>query len=116
MAALTGATVSMNVRRKTVDDHYFELDGSFVFGDGASTYPSGGIPVTLGQIGFRNVLSSIHWTDESSSDGYVYKFDVATLSIRIYQTGTAANDPLNEVTTAYVPALATNLTFTAKGH
>lgn len=116
MAALTGATVSMNVRRKIVDDHYFEIDGSFVFGDGSSTYPTGGIPVTLGQIGFRNIVDTLSWGDESNGDGYVYKFDMTNLKIRIYQTGTSANTPMNEVTTAYVPALNTKLTFTAKGH
>jgi hypothetical protein len=116
MAALSGAAVVMDVRHKVVEDKYFSLSGTMTFGDGSSTYPTGGIPITKGQLGFRNTLRGLYFSDESSSDGYVYKFDLATLSLRIYEIGASFSSPLTEVTTAYAPAAATVLSFEAEGY
>lgn len=116
MAAISSVAVSMDVRHEVCTDKYKSIQGSVVFGDGTSTYPSGGIPVTLGQLGFRNALRGLYFNDQSSADGYVYKFDVSTLSIRIYQVGAAVSTPLSEVTTAYVPAASTTLSFEAEGY
>lgn len=57
------------------------------FGDGALTYPTGGVPLTLAKLGFKRGIDSIKIVNASHGDGYVYKVDIANLKIRIYAQG-----------------------------
>ena len=115
MGAVT-TTVTMDVRHKAQTDKYFSMSGTVAFGNGSLTYPTGGVPVTLAQLGFRNTCRGVYFCDDSSADGYVYKFDLATLTIRIYETDSASPPaPLVEMTTSYTP-LATTLKFEAEGY
>ncbi len=60
------------------------------FGDGAKTYPTGGIPLpTLANLGFRRNIESIHIPQDSSGDGFVYKVDHANHKLLIYTQGVA---------------------------
>jgi hypothetical protein len=116
MPAISSVVITVDVRRKVQCDKYYSMAGSIVFGDGTSTYPAGGIPVTKGQLGFRNTLRGLYFNDESSGDGYVYKFSLANLTVRIYQMGASLSSPLTEVSGAYVPAASTTLQFEAEGY
>jgi hypothetical protein len=64
------------------------------FGDGALTYPSGGIPLTSGKLGCPNSIISLHITSPASADGLVYKYDQANNKIRIYRMAAHAHDLL----------------------
>lgn len=56
-----------------------------VFGDGAKTYPSGGVPLSgISSWGFSYTIADIFLVDDSNSDGYVYKWDFTNNKLRIY--------------------------------
>jgi len=58
------------------------------FGDGALTYPVGGVPVpSLATYGFKKALSYVG-IEQPPGDGYLYKFDRANHKVRIYDGGT----------------------------
>jgi hypothetical protein len=65
------------------------------FGDGSLTYPTGGVPLTLAQLGFKRGIDSIRIVNPSHGDGLIYKPDISNAKIRIYfptqQTGGAGN-------------------------
>jgi hypothetical protein len=56
-----------------------------VFGDGVDTYPSGGVPLTKGNMGCPTRIKSLSWVDDASANGFVYKYDYTNEKIRIYQ-------------------------------
>lgn len=72
------AEIFRNSKRQIVD---------VAFGNGALTYPNGGVPLTLAKLGFRQGLNSIHIVNPSHGDGYIYKPDIANAKIRIYAQG-----------------------------
>ncbi len=117
MAALTGVVATMDVRHANVQDKFKQIAGTLVFGDGTSTYPSGGIPITKAQLGFRNTVRNIDVIDNSNGDGYVYKINLAGLTVRIYQVGASNSAPLSEVTAGtFAPAANTTLSIEAEGY
>jgi hypothetical protein len=65
-----------------------------VFGDGTSTYPSGGIPLSgLSSWGFPYTIGDVMIMDSSNGDGYIYKWDAVNNKIRIYYpVGTHTHD------------------------
>lgn len=66
----------------------------------AGDYPATGIPVAFNIKDASAVGNPICPVKlESPSSGFVYRWDMVNTSIRIWLTGTAANDPLNEVST-----------------
>ncbi len=58
---------------------------SVVFGDGALTYPTGGVPLTKAKLGTPNVIESINIYDPANANGFVYKYDATNEKVRIYQ-------------------------------
>ena len=57
---------------------------SLVFGDGALTYPTGGVPVTKAKLGCPNIIESFIM-EGTGANGFIYKYDQANEKIRIYQ-------------------------------
>lgn len=90
---------------------------SLVFGDGALTYPAGGVPVLKGKLGLPNVVESLSFADPMAADGYVYKYDLANNKVRIYQgdNNNAADAPLIELVAATATPAATTLKVEAVG-
>ena len=84
---------------------------------GGKTYPSGGIPLSLGQLGCPAGIKQFFWLDDGSSSGYVAKFDYSNVKIRLYEIadgGTIAfTSALTEVTTAETVAATTWKAFVA---
>lgn len=65
------------------------------FGDGALTYPSGGIPLTKGKLGCPTNIDELTIIDSDDSNGIVYKYDRENGKIRIYNpTASHAHDLL----------------------
>lgn len=60
------------------------------FGDGALTYPSGGVPLTKAKLGCPNNLDNLLINDDPAL-GLVYKFDRANAKIRIYEVDTTGD-------------------------
>lgn len=53
-------------------------------GDGALTYPSGGVPIAKGKLGaYLEILSLL--VIESNASGYVFEFDKSTSKLRIFE-------------------------------
>ena len=104
---VTYVTIQSNVdggrgARNTVTD--------ITFGDGVDTYPSGGVPITVGKIGAPVSLETVNFVEPDAGNGFVYKYDVSADTIRIYQgdNDNAADAPLIElVGGAATPAAAT---------
>lgn len=63
------------------------------FGDGALTYPSGGIPLSLGKLGCPNVIESLVVYDSGAS-GYHYEYDQANGKLRLFQSAQHTHDLL----------------------
>lgn len=57
---------------------------SVAFGDGALTYPTGGVPVTKAKLGCPNIIESFIM-EGTGANGFIYKYDQANEKIRIYQ-------------------------------
>lgn len=61
------------------------------FGDGALTYPSGGLPVTKAKLGCPNHIKSLVIFDAGAANGLVYKYDFANSKIRMYEVDTTGD-------------------------
>lgn len=55
------------------------------FGDGTDTYPTGGVPLTKGNMGLTEAIEEFYIMDAGSANGFVYKYDYDNEKIRIYQ-------------------------------
>lgn len=64
------------------------------FGDGALTYPSGGIPLSKPKMGVPNSIRSLKILDQNDASGLVFKYDFENNKIRIYQSAGHAHDLL----------------------
>jgi hypothetical protein len=87
MAAISSSDVSyvLDQRNAVISDKDKRYDAEISFGDGALTYPAGGIPLDKGLLGFRNYLKDLVLVDASNGDGLIYKFDKSNQKIRIYE-------------------------------
>lgn len=63
---------------------------TLAFGDGALTYPSGGVPLpTYASWGFKTKLDYVNLVDPASASGIVWKYDQANNKLRGYETTAA---------------------------
>ena len=85
--ASTDVTVTMNARDRDIGhkglDKFMGI-ASIVFGDGALTYPTGGVPLpAIGNFGLQRQVD-IGIIEPPYGDGYVYKYDRTNHKILIY--------------------------------
>lgn len=66
------------------DPHYSAVF-SVGFGDGALTYPTGGIPLTKGKLGCPTAILDLMLVEPDADDGILYKYDQSANTIRMYQ-------------------------------
>ena len=66
------------------------VDVKIVFGDGALTYPAGGVPLTKGKMGCPVVLHQFVMSEQTSSVSTVWKYDDSAATLRAYVMSTAA--------------------------
>lgn len=83
MAAISAVTYTI-LKTKKLEDGRLIIDAKLTFGDGSSTYPSGGIPFVLGKLGLRTYISSLEINDTGSS-GYQFVPDLTNNKIRMFQ-------------------------------
>lgn len=63
------------------------------FGDGALTYPAGGIPITIGKLGCPTVVESMHIVDQGTS-GYAFQYDSVNAKLVMIQGASHTHDIL----------------------
>lgn len=93
MTALVSAdvTVTLVKRRRNNGRCYNKV--TIVFGDGAKTYPAGGIPFNKSLMGTPNDLESLN-VFSTEGGGYQVDYDFTNQKLRLYQTGAHTHDLL----------------------
>lgn len=75
MANLVAADITVTVLKLTKQDDSFKKNTlKLAFGDGAKTYPAGGVPVSLAALGCPNFVSSVVVFDDGIS-AYQWSYD-----------------------------------------
>lgn len=116
MADIAAADVAYTLQSGTAKTEGDSRQGAvykIVFGDGALTYPSGGVPLTKGNLGLPTVIEEFFIMDSNDANGLIYKYDYENAKLRIYtgDNDETADGPLVEVsgalaaTTLYVKAI-----------
>jgi hypothetical protein len=72
--AASDITVTILNRRRVEGRNHFNV--KLAFGDGALTYPAGGIPISKAKLGCPNVVESLEIYDKGTS-GYAWTYDAA---------------------------------------
>lgn len=86
MADLTNSdvTITLNARDRHVLGKLRMSQGSLAFGDGALTYPYGGVPMpAIGNFGMNKEVSMLGIVD-ASGDGLIYRYDQANRKVKIF--------------------------------
>lgn len=79
------AAVSIAVtKRKKLEDGRQDVSATLTFGDGATTYPAGGILLAKGSLGCPQGVDELHFVDAASGTAHLFKFDLANLKVRIF--------------------------------
>lgn len=94
MPAITAANVAvtmLDVGRKVIEEKRKRNRVKIVFGDGALTYPAGGVPMpALGVFGFVRLLDGLLIYQSAPDDALIYKYDAVNNTIRIWTPSTGA--------------------------
>lgn len=94
MPALTAANVAvtkLDTARGCITSKRKRNRVKLVFGDGALTYPAGGVPMpSAGAFGFVRLLDGIVQIQSAPDDTLSYKYDAVNNTIRIWVTNTGA--------------------------
>lgn len=86
MANLTSSdvSVSLDARDRHILGKLRMSQGSLAFGDGALTYPYGGVPMpAIGNFGMNKEVSMFDIVD-ASGDGFIYRYDQANRKIKMF--------------------------------
>ena len=81
--AATDVTVTINKRRRGMDSRSL-FNVTLAFGDGALTYPAGGIPITKAKLGCPTIIESLHIVDKGTA-GYEFNYDSTNEKIVMIQ-------------------------------
>lgn len=87
MAAITSSDVTVTVRYRERIGKKTRVMATVSFGDGALTYPSGGVPLPAKSYFRLSSIDAFH-IEAPSGNGYVYKYDAANHKIKMFQTAT----------------------------
>jgi len=89
MSALAAANVTVAIVEKdaTPGKPQRRVIADLTFGNGALTYPSGGVPMpTIAQFGFSKVLNLVN-VEQPYANGFIYKFDRTNHKLLIFTMG-----------------------------
>jgi hypothetical protein len=82
------------VKQRKEDSSNKVVNLTVAFGDGALTYPSGGIPLDKAKMGVPNHIVSLSISSPASADGLIYKYDQANNKVRMYYSANHAHNLL----------------------
>lgn len=89
MTALAAADVTVTVQDRWIEGPVKYSRCKIEFGDGALTYPSGGVPLpTYPSWGFKRNIEFLTLTDADDDSGYVWKYDQENHKLRAWFTDT----------------------------
>lgn len=92
MADLAAADVTYTVtKQKKLEDGRKIVHLTIAFGDGALTYPTGGVPLTKGKMGCPVEVDSFVVEDKAAS-GYSFAYDKSNEKLRMFQEAAHAHD------------------------
>ena len=77
---------------------------SVAFGNGAKTYPSGGVPLAATKVGLKKLIGYSPPSLDLTT-GYMAAYDVAAQKLRLYQCA-GASTPMVELGHVAVPAVS----------
>jgi len=84
------------------------------FGDGAKTYPAGGVPLDKTKLGLPTVVDALHIYDPDDGSGLWWKWDAETNKLRGYwPTGGGGTAPVAAATNPVLRAGAVAVTSSA---
>ena len=90
MTALADTDVTITVEKSNRVFKHHRNRCKIVFGDGALTYPAGGVPLpAFGKWGMKRNLDYIALTDSNDAVGIIWKFDQDNKKLRGYVQGYA---------------------------
>lgn len=109
MADIAAADVTYTLQAGTAVTEGDSRNGAVykvAFGDGALTYPSGGIPITKAKVGCPVDIEEAHIMDMDDNTGYVFKYDYENDKLRIWISNLddTTDGPMREFTTGGVAA------------
>ena len=85
MADLAAADVTYTITSEKISRTRRTVEATVAFGDGALTYPSGGVPLTKGKLRMKRDLIGLVIVDPGNANGLVYKWDKSNNKLRIYK-------------------------------
>lgn len=117
MPDIASSDVTYTQQSKTIEAGYSNFVMKVEFGDGALTYPSGGVPLLKASLGVPNEIRAFNVIDPEASDGLVYKYDFESNKIRIYEGdyAQAGDAPLVELDSGSDTPAATDLFVEVRG-
>lgn len=87
MANIAASDITVTILNNRKDESgRKKMNVQLAFGDGALTYPAGGIPISKGALGCPNVIESFVIYDKGTS-GYQFSYDRANEKIVVMQSG-----------------------------
>jgi len=111
MTALAASDVTYTVVDQSISAGSGNKSNSFdvAFGDGALTYPTGGVPMAKAKFGTPNVIKKLNFSEPSATDGYLYKYDLSTEKLLMYyaELSSGTDAALIEVANTVAPAATT---------
>lgn len=110
MAAIAATDLTYTIVKQRKEESGNKIYNITVaFGDGALTYPTGGVPLTAAKMGCPNNIISVLLVSPGAANGYVYKYNLANNKILIYQgdNDQAGDTALIELLNSIAPAAAT---------
>lgn len=91
MPALAATDVTVTVQTKVITSGSPSRKRNrckIVFGDGALTYPSGGVPMpAFGKFGLKKFLTYLEFFDTDDALGVIWKYDFENQKLRCYIQG-----------------------------
>lgn len=88
--AAANVTYTMKNQRKLSDSRNLNRI-QLAFGDGALTYPAGGIPLSKGKMGCPTIIESLIVVDKGTS-GYEFKYDQSAEKLVVFHQGSHHHD------------------------
>lgn len=84
MAAFVAGDVTYTVSKaKKLEDNRLVVKATLAFGDGSKTYATGGVPMTLGGLGFATFADDIVFDDNGGS-AYIPIYNGATNKLKLF--------------------------------
>lgn len=85
MPDLAAADVTYTITSQRISRTRRTVEATVAFGDGALTYPSGGVPLTKGKLRMKRDLIALDITDPGNANGLTYKWDKTNNKLRVYK-------------------------------